>query len=150
MKAQFVKSMARVVLLACILGPLTAWAAATDHYWHDTANRNLPAEAPQPAQFRSLSLDGQQMMRHLKDVLASRQPGLVSLPLPEGGFTDFSVVNSGTMSPGLQARLKNEFDFDVLSLKGRDAEGRRLHGAGDHQLGLVAESGCAAGDRRQP
>ena len=126
MKAQFVKSMARVVLLACILGPLTAWAAATDHYWHDTANRNLPAEAPQPAQFRSLSLDGQQMMRHLKDVLASHQPGLVSLPLPEGGFTDFSVVNSGTMSPGLQARLKNEFDFDVLSLKGRDAEGRRL------------------------
>ncbi|NLB15035.1 MAG: hypothetical protein GX826_13650, partial [Gammaproteobacteria bacterium] len=126
MKAQFVKSMARVVLLACILGPLTAWSAATDHYWHDTANRNLPLEAPQPAQFRSLALDGQQMMRHLKGVLASDQPGLVSLPLPEGGFTDFSVVNSGTMSPGLQARLKNEFDFDVLSLKGRDAEGRRL------------------------
>jgi len=125
-KAQFVKSMARVVLLACMLGPLTAWAAATDHYWHDTANRSLPPEAPQPAQFRSLALDGQQMMRHLKGVLASDQPGLVSLPLPEGGFSDFSVVDSGTMSPGLQARLKNEFDFDVLSLKGRDAEGRRL------------------------
>lgn len=115
-----------MVLLAGMFGPLVAGAAATDHYWHETSSRSLPPEAPQPARFRSLALDGQQMMRHLKGVLASDQPGLVSLPLPEGGFTDFSVVDSGTMSPGLRTRLKNEYDFDVLSFKGRDAEGRRL------------------------
>lgn len=126
MKAQVAKPMLRAVLLACLLGPLAAWAAATDHYWHETANRSLPAQAPQPAQFRSLSLDSEQMLQHLKAAQASGQPGLVSLPLPEGGFTDFSVIDSGTMSPGLQARLKQEFDFDVLSLKGRDAEGRRV------------------------
>lgn len=126
MNPRFSTSILQTLLLVCLLVPVSAWAGATDHYWHETASRSLPAEAPQPARFRSLALDSQPMLQHLKIAHASGQPGLVSLPLPEGGFTDFSVIDSGTMSPGLQARLKQEFDFDVLSLKGRDAEGRRV------------------------
>ncbi len=120
------KTLLRASLLACLLGPLAAWAGVTDHYWHDTASRVLPDDAPKPANYRSLSLDSVQMLRYLQDAERADQPAVVSIPLPEGGFSDFTVVDSGTLSPGLQARLKNEFDFDVLSLKGNDAEGRRI------------------------
>ena len=125
MKAHFAKPILRATLLACLLGPLAAWAGATDHYWHDTASRSLPAEAPQPAQFRSLSLDSQQMMLYLKSAHADGQAARVSIPLPEGGFTDFDVVDSGTMSSELQARMA-AMGYDILSLKGRDADGRRI------------------------
>lgn len=121
MKTQLHMSILRAILLACLLGPFAAWAGATDHYWHDVVGRTLPLQAPQPAQYRALSLDSQQIATYLKQAHSSGVASAVSLPLPEGGFGDFTVVDSGTLPKELQEKYP-----DILSFKGSDAAGRRV------------------------
>lgn len=48
-------------------------------------------------------------------------PKQVTLPLPEGGSTTFTLSDSGVLPPALAARHP-----DILSMKGVDAYGRRL------------------------
>ncbi len=110
-----------VMAFACLLTPLSSLAASTDNLWHDVAGRSLVANAPKPDQFRSLSLDSRQMVAYLAQSHARGIATEVSLPLPEGGFSDFNVVDSGTLPPELQAKYP-----EILSFKGADAEGRRL------------------------
>ncbi len=58
----------------------------------------------------------------LQQQLANGEKGLsVKLPLPEGGFTEFHVIDSGTMPLRLAQRYPR-----IHSLKGRDVQGRRL------------------------
>ncbi len=121
MKTTFFKPILRAILLAGIIGPIAAWAGVTDQYWQDTAQRSLPADAPQPANFRALALDNQQMSLYLKQAHSSGMAIEVSLPLPEGDFIDFTVVDSGTLPPELQAKYP-----DILSFRGHDANGRRI------------------------
>ncbi|HJU40454.1 MAG TPA: zinc-dependent metalloprotease family protein, partial [Tahibacter sp.] len=45
----------------------------------------------------------------------------LSLPRPEGGFTDFVLEDAGTMAPGLAAKFP-----EIRSLRGRDAAGNAV------------------------
>lgn len=108
-------------LLAALFGVSAAWAGPTEQFWQDTANRTPAPEAPQPAQFRALSLDTAQVAAYLKQAHSSGVASEISLPLPEGGFSDFMVVDSGTLPPELQAKYP-----DILSFKGTDGKGSRL------------------------
>lgn len=121
MKTLFQKPFLRALLLASLLGPCAVWAGVTDHYWQDVAQRSLPADAPQPAQFRALALDNQKMTDYLRQAHSNGAAVEVSLPLPEGDFSDFTVVDSGTLPTQLQQKYP-----DILSFQGRDAEGRRV------------------------
>ncbi|HET9047615.1 MAG TPA: M12 family metallo-peptidase [Chiayiivirga sp.] len=115
------KNLLAGVALACLMTPLSTLAASTDALWHDVAQRSLPANAPQPAQFRALSLDSRSMAAYLARAHARGIATGVSLPLPEGGFSDFNVVDSGTLPPELQKKYP-----EILSFKGTDEKGRRL------------------------
>jgi hypothetical protein len=92
-----------------------------DHYWHEDPNRSPSPDAPQPAHYRALSLETAQIAAYLKQAHAGGVATDVSLPLPEGGFAEFMVVDSGTMPPELQKKYP-----DILSFKGSDATGRRI------------------------
>lgn len=108
-------------LLLALLGSTAAVAGVTDRYWVEEAGRTPAANAPQPAHFRALSLDTAAMAAYLKQARAAGIAAEVSLPLPEGGFSDFMVIDSGTLPHELQAKHP-----DILSFKGRDDKGRRL------------------------
>lgn len=99
----------------------TAAAGPTEALWHELAAREPAAGAPQPAGFRLLALDLAAAAAHLADADARGQAVAIALPEPGGGFSDFLVVDSGTLPPELKARYP-----DILSLKGRDAHGRRV------------------------
>ncbi len=107
--------------IACLILPHSSLAASTENLWHDQAQRSLPDDSPQPARFRALSLNGEAMARYLAQAHSRGVATDVSLPLPEGGFSDFNVVDSGTLPPELQKKYP-----EILSFKGRDAQGRRL------------------------
>lgn len=108
-------------LMLALLCSSAALAGVTDPYWQDAAGRSPAANAPQPANFRALSLDTAAMAAYLKQAHSSGIAAEVSLPLPEGGFSDFMVIDSGTLPPELQAKYP-----DILSFKGSDGKGRRL------------------------
>jgi len=120
-KKPFSAPAAFAVLLVGAFGSTAAWAGATDHYWHENAGRSPSPDAPQPAHYRALSLETAQIAAYLKQAHAGGVATDVSLPLPEGGFTEFMVVDSGTLPPELQAKYP-----DILSFKGSDAAGRRI------------------------
>ena len=100
-------------LLLALLGSTAAVAGVTDRYWVEEAGRTPAANAPQPAHFRALSLDTAAMAAYLKQARAAGIAAEVSLPLPEGGFSDFMVIDSGTLPHELQAKHP-----DILSFKG--------------------------------
>ena len=99
----------------------TAWAGPTESYWHDQAARSLAADAPHPAEYRSLTLDTAMAAEYLKSAHERGVAAPIALPEPNGGFADFMVVDSGTMPPELQAKYPN-----ILSFKGSDAQGRQV------------------------
>ncbi len=121
MRKPFQKPTVMAVLLTGLLGSSAAWAGATDMYWHEDAGRSLSPDAPQPAQYRALSLETSQITTYLRQAHASGVATAVSMPLPEGGFAEFMVVDSGTMPIELQKKYPG-----ILSFKGVDGEGRRL------------------------
>ncbi len=121
MTTPFRKPAALAALLAGLLGTSAAWAGATDMYWHEDAGRSLSPDAPQPSSYRALSLETAQITNYLRQAHASGIATAVSMPLPEGGFAEFMVVDSGTMPVELQKKYP-----DILSFKGIDADGRRL------------------------
>lgn len=110
-----------VALLAFLVISFASWAGGTDRYWHEAPDRTLVPHAPQPTQYRALSLEQQQMAHYLAQAHASGAAAAVYLPLPEGGFSEFTVVDSGTLPKELQEKYP-----DILSFKGRDADGRRI------------------------
>ena len=57
----------------------------------------------------------------LRGASQSDTPKRVTLPLPEGGDTTFTLSDSGVLPPGLAERYP-----DILSMKGVDAHGRLL------------------------
>ncbi len=121
MKTYLVKLAKGALALLSMACAATAWAGPTEAYWQEDASRNLSGDAPQPAEYRSLTLDTVGVAAYLKD---ARQRGIataISLPEPNGGFTDFMVIDSGTMPPELEAKYP-----DILSFKGSDAQGRQV------------------------
>ena len=99
----------------------TAWAGPTEGYRHDHASRSLSADAPHPAEYRSLTLDTAMAAEYLKSAHERGIATAIALPEPNGGFTDFMVTDSGTLPPELQAKYP-----DILSFKGSDAQGRQV------------------------
>lgn len=121
MYSPVVRSIGRVALLLIGAGASLAWAGPTRTFWHDAATHRPASTAPQPEQFRGLTLQLDQVSQYLKAAHASGQAAAIELPVPEGGFAQFMVVDSGTMPAQLQAKYP-----DILSFKGRDAQGRAL------------------------
>lgn len=117
----FLKLLKRAACLLGVLGLSVAWAGPTQQYWHEDAGRTLWPDAPHPAEYRAMSLDTSDVMAYLKAGRAGGAATVIELPLPEGGFTEFKVIDSGTLPAELQAKYP-----DILSFKGTDAQGRRL------------------------
>jgi uncharacterized repeat protein (TIGR01451 family) len=69
------------------------------------------------AAYRHLDLD-RDALRTMQAAL--RAGGRLALPLPEGGLATFDVADSGTMPAELVAKYP-----EIVSLSGRDAQGRR-------------------------
>lgn len=111
----------RLALAVCLAGSAFAWAGPTEAYWHDLAARSLAADAPHPAEYRLLSLDRTAASNHLRDAFHQGIAVEIALPEPNGGFTDFLLTDSGTLPAELKAKYP-----DILSFKGKDAQGRRV------------------------
>ncbi|NYH27776.1 reprolysin-like metallopeptidase [Paraburkholderia bryophila] len=113
----------------------TANAADTRVFWQDSDNlRNEKLksriEAGNPAQRRTLTLDFASLKLELAAIpinseeITPRSKSSdvrLSLPLPEGGFSEFVLSDSGTVPPALAQRYP-----EIRSLKGRDGEGRTV------------------------
>jgi hypothetical protein len=100
---------------ACLV--LAPSARADDPLWQELSSAQLSA-ASEHAAYRQLGLDGATLNR-LRDDL--RDGGTLALPLAQGGFSAFALEDSGTMHPELAAKFP-----ELLSLRGRDAENRRV------------------------
>lgn len=119
---RYLKTVVRqLLLLACLIGAGAAWANPTADFWQDVEARGLASDAPQPATFRLLALDGAAAMAYLQDADRQGIATAIAIPEPEGGFSDFLVTDSGTMAPGLKARFP-----EILSFKGMDTRGRHV------------------------
>ena len=121
MNIYLMKFAKRALLLLGLAGAATAWAGPTEAWWHDDASRSLSAEAPQVTEYRSLTLDTAIVAEYLKSAHERGVATAIALPEPNGGFTDFTVVDSGTLPAELQAKYP-----DILSFKGSDAQGRAV------------------------
>lgn len=121
MNTRLLHLMQRTALLACLFGPALAWAGPSQGFWHDASAHRPAADAPQPAQYRALTLDLAAASQYLKTPFHRGMATEISLPEPNGGYTDFMVVDSGTLPAELKARYP-----DILSFKGQDAQGRHV------------------------
>lgn len=109
----------RPALCAILLSLFAAEVGAT-MLWSEAESALQPsADGPQPRRFRGLQLDVGAVRAQLDTALAQQQP--FALPLPEGGYADFVLEDSGTLSPELAAKYPQ-----LRSLRGHDAAGRRL------------------------
>lgn len=81
----------------------------------------------QPRKYRTLSLDLDQVRRQLDQGQALFGPNAgtkqshLAIPLPEGGYSDFVIEDSGAMPVELAKKYPR-----LRSLKGMDAEGRHI------------------------
>lgn len=112
-----------------------AEAADTRSFWQDSDNaRNVAlrpgVEAGSPAQRRILTLNFASLKSEIaaipinSEAITSRSkyPEVrLSLPLPEGGFSEFVLSDSATLPPALAQRYP-----EIRSLKGRDSAGRTV------------------------
>jgi hypothetical protein len=107
---------------ACALG--SAVATAADHtgtLWRDVQSRTLPTDAPQVARFRALSLDVVGMNAELAAIRANGAAITLALPRPDGGFSEFTLIDSRTMPQDLAERYPG-----IISLAGSDGAGRNV------------------------
>ena len=108
-------------------------AAGSGHgedLWIDldgSISKNVEGVAPVPQAFRTLRLDVEAMglalsavpPESLTDPTKQRSEGaLLSLPLPEGGFEQFVIVESPIMAPGLASRYP-----DIRTYRGQSEDG---------------------------
>lgn len=107
------------LLAALCLAPVFA-ANAAPNPWTQAASAPLPADGPQPSRYRSVALDIAAVRAQLAAARSSGAAVDLALPLPDGGYATFALVDSGTMP----AALKNKYP-DIVSLAGADANGRR-------------------------
>ncbi len=116
-----IRTLALIVVSLVMSTTYVQAAPASQGYWQDTPHYTLKSEGPSPASYRSLTLDFATMMRHLQAAHALHHQTTVLLPQPEGGFATFTIINSDTLPPELQARYP-----DILSFRGHDKQGRQL------------------------
>jgi hypothetical protein len=108
-------------LLAMLLA--TTSHAAVRNFWQDMDSAtplNLATEKLQPDYYRIISLNDASL-NALRHDLSRKNTTELSLPLPEGDFSLFTLSNARTIPPELAKRYPN-----ILSLKGFDKAGRRV------------------------
>lgn len=101
-----------LVLLMTLIGFAPTTQAQTAAFWTDVAEPARPADARQivPQAYRTVVLDRVAMASALAAAPEEAVPGdltggiVLALPMPDGSFADFRVIESSIMAPGLQAR----------------------------------------------
>ncbi|MGH9841198.1 MAG: reprolysin-like metallopeptidase [Blastocatellia bacterium] len=99
--------------LAATLTLLSASASSTDEMWQDIDQTALrqPSGRAMPQAYRTLRLDTEALDQLLARApqespeSLAQSPVVISLPLPDGGFTRFRVVESPIMEPALAAQF---------------------------------------------
>ena len=118
------RSLFRVSLLvAVVFGAMPRAASAADvsqDFWHATAAAPLPAGAPEISIYRPITLDVARMSAHLAAARKSAIAVTLSIPHPDGSYSEFLLVDSRVMPAALQDKFPG-----IVSLAGRDAEGRK-------------------------
>lgn len=108
--------LAAALLAVLASGPLSAGNLSSDGLWSEvadgTALRASPVSprATLPREYRTLRLDEAALDRllafvpHESGTRAADSPALIELPLPDGRFETFRIVESPVMAPELAAR----------------------------------------------
>jgi hypothetical protein len=100
-------------LAAFLCTNVLAAGTSTDGIWRDTAEASIAkgrARLIVPLAYRTLALDRTGLTRLLanapqeRDVVVARSPVHLTLPLPDGSYETFAVVDSPIMEPELAAR----------------------------------------------
>lgn len=107
--------------LACIALLLPLQALADTGYWSEVQARPASEATAPLSAYRYLHLDQPALEADLRAALRKGEALSVPLPLADGRFARFNLVDSGTMAPELAAKFP-----EILSLSGHDDEGRRV------------------------
>ena len=103
------------IFIAALIAPLSA--RATESLWSDTANEvALGADTPAVSTYRSLQADPIALRNFLESRASSGES--LSLPLPQGGFSEFALEDSGAMADALAAKFP-----EIRSFRGDDGHG---------------------------
>ncbi|MGS0741614.1 reprolysin-like metallopeptidase [Glaciimonas sp. GG7] len=123
-------------LLLTSLFASSAFAANSEAFWQDLPYPPKHSEKTalkQPSQLRTLTLDFADLKTELDTIGVARSDAnsrgqkvknptaTLAMPLPEGGFTEFLITDSGTIPPQLAQKYP-----DIRSFKGSDGQGRNL------------------------
>ncbi|HVV96738.1 MAG TPA: zinc-dependent metalloprotease family protein [Rhodanobacteraceae bacterium] len=95
-------------------------ADASQSFWQNIQAVPLPAGAPDVSVYRPLRLDLTEISAHLAAARHNATAVTLSIPHPDGTFSDFLLVDSRTMPDALQDKYPA-----IVSLAGSDSEGRK-------------------------
>ena len=95
-------------------------ADASQGFWRNTQAQPLPAGAPEVSVYRPLKLDLARMTTLLSSARRSSTAVTLSIPRPDGGYSEFLLVDSRVMPGALQDKYPS-----IVSLAGSDADGRK-------------------------
>jgi hypothetical protein len=122
--SSFARAVARRAAPAVLFSLLVAGSAlaadVSSAAWHDVTPARLASDAPDVAHYRSLTLDVASVASSLAAARHSATAVSLSIPHPDGAFSDFLLTDSHVMPDALQDKFPR-----IASLVGRDAEGRR-------------------------
>src|SRR5262245_54966003 len=137
--------------LAATICLLSASARVTDELWQDM-NQNTLKQAPgraMPQAYRALQLNAEALDQLLARApqespdspeLLAQSPVVISLPLPEGGFTRFRIVESPMMEPALAAQFPQIKTYNGQGIDDPAATMRcDLSPRGFHAMALLAK-----------
>ncbi|MFA5011537.1 MAG: reprolysin-like metallopeptidase [Ignavibacteria bacterium] len=102
-----------LVVLMVTLGTFITLNAQNTSYWQDISKQNVQTLGERviiPEEYRTLTLNIPEIRNVLnsapqeKNVFASNSNTILYLPLPEGGFSKFRIVESPTMDEGLAVK----------------------------------------------
>jgi len=98
-------------------------AAAADvsrSFWHSRPAGQLPDGAPNVAVFRSVGVQLDAARSHLAPARRNGPAVTLALPMPDGRFAEFLLVDSRTLPDALQQKYP-----DIISLAGTDGAGSK-------------------------
>ncbi len=139
--------LAVVLLLGSAAGAAIA-ASDTSQFWTDVSPASIAPAGLRltiPDHFRALEVDHDALAYFLSLVPLERTPeatypSVIALPLPQGGFGRFAIVESPVMAPALQARYPDIRTYGGYGLDDRTATCRLdLTPVGFHALILGSD-----------